>query len=188
MRRWRVEDAEALHELLLANLDHLRPWMAWIEAEPVDLAARRSKIRAWRDQWDAGEDFSYAIVDVGNGELLGACGLHRRIGAGGLELGYWIRGDRTGQGIATDAARALCEAAFSLDDITRVEIHHDAANTASARIPEKIGFQRVGERPDDVVAPAEVGIEVVWRLDRDAAAIRSAVRPGASADREHHGR
>ncbi len=77
-----------------------------------------------------------------------------------------MRGDRTRQGIATDAARALVEAAFSVDGITHVEIHHDAANAASRRIPEKLGFTCIGRRPDDVVAPAEVGIDVIWRLDR----------------------
>jgi ribosomal-protein-serine acetyltransferase len=47
-----------------------------------------------------------------------------------------------------------------------VEVHHDAANVASRRIPERLGFSFVEEREDVVAAPAEVGIEWVWRLDR----------------------
>jgi RimJ/RimL family protein N-acetyltransferase len=169
VRRWRLEDAGDLHQLLLANLEHLRPWMGWVAAEPRSLEERRDKITEWRTRWDAGEDFSYAIVEDVGGELLGGCGLHRRIAPDGLELGYWVRGDRTGQGVATDTARALVEAAFSVDGITHVEIHHDAANAASRRIPEKVGFTCIGERQDDVVAPAEVGIDVIWRLTRNPA-------------------
>jgi RimJ/RimL family protein N-acetyltransferase len=144
--------------------------MAWVAAEPLSLEERLRKITRWSTRLDAGEDFSFAI----GGELLGGCGLHRRIAPDGLELGYWARGDRTGQGVATDAARALVQAAFSVDGITHVEIHHDAANAASRRIPEKVGFTCIGERPDDIVAPAEVGIDVIWRLDRDPA-----TRPGS---------
>lgn len=166
VRRWRPEDAEALHEALLADLEHLRPWMAWVAGEPLSLDERRARLAEWSRRWDAGEDFSFAIVDDA-GDVLGGCGLHRRIGPGGLEIGYWVRGDRTGRGVATDAARALVEVAFTFDDVTHVEIHHDAANAASRRVPEKVGFSRIDERPDEVVAPGEVGIEVIWRLQRD---------------------
>ena len=68
--------------------------------------------------------------------------------------------------MATEAVRALSHLAFALDGITHVEIHHDAANVASRRVPEKVGFTRVGARADRVRAPGEVGIEVVWRLTR----------------------
>jgi ribosomal-protein-serine acetyltransferase len=169
VRRWRPGDAEALHDLVLANLEHLRPWMAWIADEPLSLQDRRDLIGSWCRRWDAGEDFSYAIVDDAGDELLGACGLHRRIDPAGLEIGYWVRGDRTGQGIATDAVRALAEAAFADDAITHLEIHHDAANVASRRVPEKVGFTRVGERPAEVRAPAECGIAIIRRRERTAA-------------------
>jgi RimJ/RimL family protein N-acetyltransferase len=177
VRRWRLEDAPDLHALLLANLEHLRPWMGWVAAEPLLLEERRSKIAAWRARWGAGEDFAYAIVDDAGGELLGGCGLNRRIAPDALDLGYWVRGDRTSQGVAADAAGALVEAAFTVDGITHVEIHHDAANAASRRIPEKLGFTFLGERQAAIVAPAEVGIDVTWRLDRDPGRLGSRV-PG----------
>lgn len=118
IRRWHLEDACDLHDLLLANLEHLRPWMGWVAAEPLTFEERRSRIIAWEARWDAGEDFSYAIVEAAGGALLGGCGLHRRIAPDGLGLGYWVRGDRTGQGLATDAARALVEGAFAVEGIT----------------------------------------------------------------------
>jgi ribosomal-protein-serine acetyltransferase len=165
VRKWRLDDALDLHELVLANLDHLRPWMGWVAAQPLSLEDRRSRIAAWIARWDAGEDFSFAIVDDAGGDLVGGCGLHR-LAPDGLGLGYWVRGDRNGEGIATDAVRALIEAAFTVDGITHVEIHHDDANSASRRVPEKTGFALVEERPSEVAAPAEAGIDIIWRLER----------------------
>jgi hypothetical protein len=63
IRRWVDADAAPLHALILANLDHLRPWMAWIAAEPLSLAEREAKIGEWTRRWDDGVDFPYAIAD-----------------------------------------------------------------------------------------------------------------------------
>lgn len=164
VRRWRPEDASALHVLVLANVDHLRPWMPWASDEPLSSDARRELVDTWVSAWDAGADFAFAIVDTSGDELLGACGAHRRIGPGGLEIGYWVRSDMTGRGIAPAAVRAVVASVRVLDAVDHLEIHHDAANLASGRVAEKAGFRRVEERPDEVSAPGEVGIEVVWRL------------------------
>ncbi|QGG95537.1 GNAT family N-acetyltransferase [Actinomarinicola tropica] len=165
VRRWRPEDASALHVLVLANLEHLRPWMPWVAGEPLTFAERCGLVETWMTAWDAGSDFSFAIVDAAGGELLGACGAHRRIGPGGLEVGYWVRSDRTGRGVASAAVGAVVGAVSTVDGVDRLEIHHDAANLASGRVAEKAGFSRIEEHPDEVSAPGEIGIEVVWRLD-----------------------
>ena len=50
--------------------------------------------------------------------------------------------------------------------IDRVEIYHDAGNTASGRVPAKLGYARLGERPTRDLgerAPADTGTEVLWR-------------------------
>lgn len=170
VRCWQPADAAALHEAVLDSIDHLRPWMPWARSEPLGLDHRRALIDEWIRRWDAGEEHGCAIVV--DGELVGACGLHPRIGPGGLEIGYWVRSGRTGAGVATEAVRALVRLAFSLDGIDHVEIHHDVANVASRRVPEKVGFTLAEERADGAEAPGEVGIEVVWRLTRPAAGLR----------------
>ena len=166
LRHLREEDAEAFNAAVHESLDELRPWMPWAAAEPRPVAQRLELIRTWAAEHAGGGDESYGIFL--DGTVAGACGLHRRIGEGGLEIGYWVRTADTGRGIATEAARQLCARAFDDPAVDHVEIHHDRANAASARIPAKLGFERVGENPEAPEAPGEEGVEVVWRLTRDA--------------------
>jgi ribosomal-protein-serine acetyltransferase len=64
------------------------------------------------------------------------------------------------------------DAALELPGVTHVEIHHDKANQASAGIPRKLGFQWVGESSDEPEAPADIGIEWRWQMDRATWAAR----------------
>ena len=168
LRRWVPDDDVILHELINRNVEHLRPRMPWIAVEPQVLADRRQLIEKWQREWEAGGDVVFAIRR--DGEVLGAAGLHRRLGPGGLEIGYWVDGDHQGQGIATSTTRALTDLAFTVPAIDRVEIHHDVTNLASARIPQKLGYIRL---PDLVgvkreLAPADTGTDCVWRVTRAA--------------------
>src|SRR5690606_30691199 len=72
--------------------------------------------------------------------VLGGTGLHRRVGDGALEIGYWIRADRVGRGLATEVTAALTRVAFELHHVNRVEIRCDPVNHRSAAIPCKLGY------------------------------------------------
>jgi ribosomal-protein-serine acetyltransferase len=164
LRRWRVEDAELLARAVDESADHLRPWMAWMAHHPMPLREREAMLRQWEREWSEGGDVALAIF--AGDDLVGSCGLLRRRGPNVLEIGYWIHPRFTRRGLATTAARLLTDTAFSLPGIERVEIHHDKANTASAGVPERLGFRFVGEEPEDTDAPAEIGIAWTWRVDR----------------------
>lgn len=168
LRRYDLGDAPALHAAITASIEHLRPWMPWIADEPLSPKDRERLITDVFDAgWRDGTDYVYGIFSAE--ALVGGCGLHRRIGTGGLEIGYWVAADHTGRGHATAAARALADAAFDLSEIDHVEIHHDKANVASAAIPAKLGFTMMGEVTDAISAPGEIGISCEWRLDRRTA-------------------
>jgi ribosomal-protein-serine acetyltransferase len=165
LRRWLGEDAPELGRAVEESVEHLRPWMAWIEQEPLPVERRRAMIEEWGRAWSEGGDVVLgAILD---GRVAGGCGLHRRIGPHGLEIGYWTHSALLRRGLATRAAAMLTEAALGLPGITHVEIHHDRANRASAGVPSKLGFQWLGEVADDPEAPGDIGIEWRWRMDRE---------------------
>ena len=54
--------------------------------------------------FDADREWSYALVERAPASSWGRAGLHRRSGPETVEIGYWVRSDRTGRGYATAAA------------------------------------------------------------------------------------
>ena len=164
LRPWSADDAGALGAAVAKSVEHLRPWMEWIAAEPQTVAQRRRWIlQCERDRAGGGPLILGIFLD---GAVAGGCGLHQRVGADGLEIGYWTHPAFLRRGVASTASRLLTVAAFDLAGISFVEIHHDKANVASGGVPRKLGFELVGEAPDPPTAPGEIGIECRWRMDR----------------------
>ncbi|HLY48612.1 MAG TPA: GNAT family protein [Solirubrobacteraceae bacterium] len=166
LRRWRADDVELLHRAVDESYAHLRPWMDWVAQEPLSVEQRRAMLRRWEEDWRAGGDIIYGTM-IDEARVAGGCGLHHRRGPGVLEIGYWTHPAHLRRGIATAAALLLTDAAFALPDIEFVEIHQDRANTASRGVPRRLGYELVEERPDARAAPAEVGIDCTWRIDRE---------------------
>jgi ribosomal-protein-serine acetyltransferase len=162
LERWRRGDLEPLFAAISANLDHLRPWMAFAAHHRRDSVAQF--LTDSESGWERGTRFEYAIR-CGETGLVGSAGLMSRIRPGGLEIGYWIDARHTHRGIATLAAAALSEMGLALSTVDHVEIHHNEANIASGGIPARLGFRNLGRFPAESKAPAEVGREVHWRLD-----------------------
>ena len=176
LRHWRIEDAETQARAIAESLDHLRPWMPWAAGEPLPLEARVAMLHGWEAERQAGTGEYFAVwLD---GELIGSSGLHRRIGPGGVEIGYWIHPAHVRRGHATEVARRLVERAFADPEIDRVEIHHDRANAASGGVPAKLGFEHVGDERRAPQAPSEEGVERVWRLTREEWEARPPARRG----------
>jgi len=140
VRCWEPRDAPALKEAVDSSLDHLLPWMPWAAHEPQPLEEKVELLRRFRGQFDLGEDFVYGLFSRDEEEAVGGSGLHRRIGENGLEIGYWLRGSRVGEGLASESSAALTRVAFEVCGIDRVAIHVDPENERSAVIPRKLGF------------------------------------------------
>ena len=164
LRPWRASDAPALSIAIAESAGHLRPWMSWIATEPRSLAERRAMIARWETERRAGGDLVFGMF-VGNA-VVGGCGLHRRLGADGLEIGYWVHAAHTRRGYATHAAAMLTSLAFTFPEIHRVEIHCDHANHASQGVPRKLGFKPLDQRTKPVQAPDETGLDDIWRVTR----------------------
>ncbi len=171
------DEGPVLAQLVVENLEHLRPWMPWAQVAPT-VQSNVEFVRRTIDEWERGAGFGYWLREEASGEMVGCAGLHRRIGPGGLEVGYWVSAGRTRRGYATASARALTTAAFGLEGVERVEIHCDAANVASAGVAKRLGFRL--DRIEDVPAqaPSETGREQIWvadgaSWDAEAAAVRA---------------
>ena len=140
IRCYDPRDAPLLKEATDASLDHLRPWMPWAHDEPQTLEQKVTLLRRFRGRFDLGEDFVYGIFERDESRLLGGTGLHTRVGDDALEIGYWIRADSVGQGLATEVTAVLTRVAFEICGVDRVEVHVEPGNGASVRVPVKLGF------------------------------------------------
>lgn len=161
IRRWQLTDLAAQFEALTTSYDHIHPWMAWLST-PRTLDDQRAFLATATAAWPtSGGGFNYGIFDLA-GTLLGAIGLHDRVGPATLEIGYWSHVSHTGRGTITRATAALTEIALSLPDIARIEIHCDAANLRSAAIPRRLGYRLDHYEPRPILAPAESGRGMVW--------------------------
>ena len=162
LRRERVGDETLISGAVVANLDHLRPWMPWATPDNAAVSAQRARLQQVEQTWDDAQDHSYLLLDLSESTLLGIFGMHRRIGPGAIEIGYWLSRHAVGNGYATRAARALTEAALELDDVARVEIHCDEANIRSQQIPARLGYRLDRIERDEIQAPGEVGRSMIW--------------------------
>jgi RimJ/RimL family protein N-acetyltransferase len=172
LRRLTEDDRDRVIAAVNASLDELRPWMPWAQ-QPATPASIGSFIQIAQVTWMAGTEFQFAMVDPEESEeseetgaLIGCCGLHARAGPGVLEIGYWVRTDRTGRGVATRAAATLTRAALDMEEVHRVEIRCDATNQRSAAVPARLGYRldRTEHRPP--TAPGETDQHMIWALDR----------------------
>lgn len=170
LRRWCADDAVRLEPILEANVAHLKPWIPERVAEPAPVARLRERLEGFSSAFDEGREWRYAIFTHGVHELLGEVGLFPRAATGRvpfeladrLEIGYFLRHDATGQGFATEAARAALEIAMALG-VTRVEIRCDERNVPSAAVPRRLGFQLADTLVEPPASPEDAPSRLqVW--------------------------
>jgi RimJ/RimL family protein N-acetyltransferase len=88
----------------------------------------------------------YLIEDTRDDSILGGAALHHFDPMrDAVEVGYWLFVEARGRGVATRAVRAIADHAFA-NGICRVEAHVRLENVASARVLERLGFEREGVR------------------------------------------
>jgi RimJ/RimL family protein N-acetyltransferase len=78
------------------------------------------------------------------------------------EMGYSLARSYWGQGLTTEAAQAVLDAAFVANsDLRRVRAMADARNSGSLRVMEKIGMIRAGTLRQNRITRGE-SIDEVW--------------------------
>ncbi len=142
LREFRDGDAVGVLNTVLANREHLMPFMEWMNPNYSLVDAR--------------EFVAQSIVDARQKKSL-AFGIFRGekfIGATGFstfdreskaaEIGYWIDKNEEGKGIVSKACKLLINHAFTELKLNRIQIRCAAENVRSAAIPEKFGFVKEG--------------------------------------------
>jgi ribosomal-protein-serine acetyltransferase len=160
-------DAEELYDVVVANREHLAPWMPWVAG--YTLSGARDFIATALRQIADDDGMQTVIVDGGG--IAGCVGVHRiNWGNRSTSVGYWLAADRQGRGLMTRAVRAYVEQAFGPWDLQRISIEAAPENTRSRAVAERLGFreegvlrqaERVGDRMLDHVVYGLLAEE--WR-------------------------
>jgi RimJ/RimL family protein N-acetyltransferase len=116
---------------------------------------------------ESNDEEKFAVVDSVSGELLGSIGLFAR-GDGIAEVGYWVKREARGRGVATRALGLVARWMFAADDdLSRLELRADVENHSSQRVAEKAGFVREGVLRSSLALKGEWRDVVMYSLVRE---------------------
>ena len=138
LRPYHPGDAKALRTLadnvavarMLARLPHPYP-----QGEAERWIGTHEALRA--------QGAGYPMAIERDGALIGGVGVERG-DCNAFELGYWLTPPLWGQGLATEAVRAVLAFAFDEMGLAYVRAQHVADNRPSARVLSKVGFLGTG--------------------------------------------
>jgi len=117
----------------------------WSSAPMQARAQAEGKIEEILEAFAQGGMINWLVADRRNDTAIGSCTLfrfdarHRR-----AEVGYALRSDHWGRGLAAEAVTLALDWAFRTLMLHRIEADIDPRNDASRRLLERLGFRREG--------------------------------------------
>ncbi len=109
------------------------------------MAQARQMAARLRERNDKGDTLRWGVVRKSDHQFIGTGGFnHFMRGWAVAGIGYDIASAYWNHGYMTEALRAILRYGFETLHLNRVEAHVMPANDASARVLEKLGFQREG--------------------------------------------
>ncbi|HEY6029906.1 MAG TPA: GNAT family N-acetyltransferase [Gaiellaceae bacterium] len=143
LRPWTREDVTAI--AAACSDPEIPRWLDTVP-QPYGEAEARAYVayaeRGWRGR---GAETPFAVVDAESGEVLGSCGVHWTDPEQAVaEVGYWVRREARGRGVATRATRLVAGWVLGTLHYERLQLRADPLNEASCRVAERAGFTREG--------------------------------------------
>lgn len=139
LRRYTLDDIDALWSAADAERARIGAWMPWVE-ETTSIDDQRG----WLEK---------VLADRGTLEGVGMFDGETFVGGVGLswdpfriagEIGYWIRSAYEGRGLVTRAAGAFTRIAFEHVGLNRVVIRAAVDNVRSRSVAERLGYSQEG--------------------------------------------
>lgn len=119
--------------------------LRWLDDTPMDAADRGTSLSRTEEAWRTGRAAPLVVADATTDEPVGIINLQFRDDAVAT-VAYSVFPAHRGRGIAPRAVRLLAGWALGELRLTQLFLEAAEANTASVRVAEKCGFERVGSR------------------------------------------
>ncbi len=161
MRPFRESDLDAY--LAMMQSDEVRHWLqvrddfarfdAWLQ------------MASWLGQWELRGTGQWALEEKSTGAFVGRAGTHRpeRQDWPGTEIGWTLHPDHWGKGYATEAGARARDYAFDEMGLDEVFSCILPANTRSASVAQRLGFEILEQRTLTFLPDEPLNI---WHLTR----------------------
>jgi ribosomal-protein-alanine N-acetyltransferase len=129
----------------------------WSNPPWTDVQQARDAIAQALDAYASGSGMKMAVLHKDSGAMIGYTNFYafydqnRR-----CDLGYAMASAWWGKGYQTEALAAMIDHGFRALNLNRIEADIDPRNAGSARVLEKLGFQKEGFMPERWIVNGEV--------------------------------
>lgn len=146
LRRFTADDAQAMFDNWANDADVCR-YLTWLPHGQVENT--RALLERWAAGYEDAGNYQWAIELKALGRPVGSIGVgHFSERNLSCEVGYCMGKPWWGQGIMTEALRAVLAFLFEEVGMHRVEARHDPRNVGSGRVMEKAGMTLEGTLRD----------------------------------------
>jgi RimJ/RimL family protein N-acetyltransferase len=143
LRPWTEDDVK---DGIMAFADTTVQRFSWPGAASYTQVDARNFFVGQLEARQRGEELNFALADpAAHDSVLGGASLY------GVDpyqqcaaVGYWLRPEARGRGVATHAVGLIARWAFDVLGIARLELSCSPDNAASQRVAERCGFVREG--------------------------------------------
>lgn len=131
------------------NLEYHRPFSPAQDERDLQVAEQEALITSFLDRAARDQGYHFGVFLQKGGQLIGQLNLNNVVRGvfQNAYIGYSMDAAQTGQGFMTEAVGIVCEVAFSVLDLHRLQAAVMPWNAASIRVVEKNAFRREGFAP-----------------------------------------
>ena len=139
-------DAARLAAFYTRNKAHLVQWEPSRDAEYYSEPFWQQRISDWLGQIAKGHADHYLTVDTDSDRVLATCSITNIVRGPfqACNIGYAVSVDVEGSGVMSKLVRHVLDVAFNEHGLNRVMANYMPRNARSARLLEKLGFEREG--------------------------------------------
>lgn len=140
------DQAELESAFYQRNLRHLAPWSPIRTTDYFSTANIRRRLEIQASAFEAGLAMHFALLSADGQQMIGACNFSGII-RGAFQacyLGYHIDEAHQGQGLMQEGLEAGIGYMFDVQNLHRIMANYIPGNERSARLLERLGFEREG--------------------------------------------
>ncbi len=140
----KVQHAAALSDYYLRNADRFAPWHPLVSKDHHSVEAWTRRLQDREREYQEGRAVHF--VGLAGDRAVAACSLSNIVyhPACFCYMGYSVDREHEGTGCMTELVKHVIEYAFTNLRLNRISANYMPANTRSARLLEKLGFEKEG--------------------------------------------